>query len=200
MNPDSARDIFLKVMNFEPCDRTLKWEFGYWIGAVERWYREGLPKVEGYKGELKFGDALVGPGIPSGSPSWSGTMPELWTDIGDYFDFDAKWEVAPYNYWIYPRMEKRTIFEDEEYIEYYDSDGVRKRELKDKTSMPMFLEFPVKNRNDWEQMKEERFNFNSIDKRFAEDSGNFLNNEENKTGPLGILDAPVGFLELSGGS
>ena len=51
-------------MSFEPCPRTLKWEFGYWIGSLDRWYQEGLNKVEGYQYDLKYGDAIQGPGHP----------------------------------------------------------------------------------------------------------------------------------------
>ena len=40
----SAREIFLNIMNFKSVERTLKWELGYWVGTVERWYKEGLIK------------------------------------------------------------------------------------------------------------------------------------------------------------
>lgn len=40
----NARERFLAVMNFEPVDRVPLWEFGYWAGAVRRWYTEGLPR------------------------------------------------------------------------------------------------------------------------------------------------------------
>jgi hypothetical protein len=34
-------------MNFEKPDRNLIWEMGYWLGTVNRWYEEGLPKTHG---------------------------------------------------------------------------------------------------------------------------------------------------------
>ncbi len=46
-NNKTARDIFHKIMNFEPCERTLNWEFGYWVETVEKWYSKGLPKKKG---------------------------------------------------------------------------------------------------------------------------------------------------------
>ena len=55
MGDSSTREIFLKIMNFEPSDRTIKWEFGYWEATLERWHREGLPK-------LGSGDDIIGPG------------------------------------------------------------------------------------------------------------------------------------------
>ncbi|MCL5986474.1 MAG: hypothetical protein M1371_07890 [Actinobacteria bacterium] len=40
----TARNMFLNVFRFGSDTRTLNWEFGYWWYAVERWYKEGLPK------------------------------------------------------------------------------------------------------------------------------------------------------------
>jgi len=37
-----SRELFYKVMGFTPTRRTLKWEFAYWGGAINRWYEEGL--------------------------------------------------------------------------------------------------------------------------------------------------------------
>ncbi|MCL4377055.1 MAG: hypothetical protein M1409_01535 [Actinobacteria bacterium] len=190
---DSTKELFLKIMNFEPCSRTLKWEFGYWIGAIDRWYQEGLKKIEGYQEGLKYGDAIQGPGHPQGSYSWSGKLSKPDADVHRYFNFDNEWALVPYNYWIFPRFEKNIIFEDENYIEYSDTDGVKKKEYKDKSSMPMFLEFPVRNRHDWERIKEERFNFDSIDKRFIGNKDDFIKKSKHINKPLGILDEPAGF-------
>jgi uroporphyrinogen decarboxylase len=192
-NSYSTRELFLKIMNFEPCKRTLKWEFGYWIGALERWYQEGFEKVSGYEKGLKYGDAIQGPGHPHGSYSWSGTLPDMEADIHRTFKFDKGVALVPYNYWIFPRFEKKVLSEDEKYIEYFDTDGVRKKEYKDKSSMPMFLEFPVKDRKSWERVKEERFSTDSINKRFIGNRKSFTGKSGNLKEPLGILDEPAGF-------
>ena len=190
---NSTRELFLKIMNFESCSRTLKWEFGYWVGTLERWYKEGLNKVEGYPDGLQYGDCIQGPGHPQGSYSWAGIISKPDSDIHNYFNLDKNWALVPYNYWIYPRFEKKIINEDDLYIEYFDTDGVRKKEYKDKSSMPMFLEYPVKNRKDWEKIKEERFNINDIDKRFMGHENDFIKESKSIDKPLGILDEPVGF-------
>ena len=39
-----TRARFLAVMNFEPVDRTLLWEDGYWLGAVR--HQAGVRSVE----------------------------------------------------------------------------------------------------------------------------------------------------------
>jgi len=193
LNDNSAKEIFLKIMNFEPCSRTLKWEFGYWGGTLERWYGEGLAKIDNPVDKLKYGGALVGPGHPSGSPSWSGKIPKIEADVHNLFKYDEEWSLAPYDYWLFPKFENIVINEDDKYIEYYGTDGIRKREYKDMSSMPMFLEFPVKDRNDWEKIKEERLNFNSIDKRFRGDKKHYIGQIKDRKKPLGIFDDPIGF-------
>ena len=40
----TARERYYAVTHFEPGVRTLLWELVYWVAAIERWYREGLPK------------------------------------------------------------------------------------------------------------------------------------------------------------
>ena len=196
MSEDCTREIFLKIMDFKPCKRTLKWEFGYWGGALNRWYKEGLPKNKGSQDDLDYGDGLDGPGHPIGSPSWLGKIPQLEYDVSSYFKFDEEWTLVPYNYWIFPKFEKKVLNEDEKYIEYIDVDGVRKREYKDRSCMPMFLEFPVKNRNDWEKIKKERLNIDSIDKRFVKSEDDFINWSKKRTKPLGIFDDPIGFFGM----
>lgn len=190
---DFTRELFLKIMNFEPCSRTIKWEFGYWGGTLERWYKEGLSRTKGSQDDLDYGDGIIGPGHPGGSSSWSGEVPGLESDVGSYFNFDEEWALVPYDYWIFPKFKIEILAEDDKYIEYIDRDGVRKREYKDRSSMPMFLEFPVKNRSDWEKMKEERLNIDSIDKRFVKKEDDFIKWSKSRTKPLGIFDDPIGF-------
>lgn len=59
----------------------------------------------------------------------------------------------------------------------------------------MPIEWPIKNRNDWEKLKEERFNIKSIgiDNRFYGNFEEFLKKAKNRTFPLCIFDPPVGF-------
>ena len=180
-------------MNFEPCKRTLKWELGYWGGTVKRWYSEGLPKKRGLSKDISNGDSVVGPGVANASPSTTGEFPLYDFDVSSYFNFDESFYHFPYNYWIYPRFDRKVIKEDEKYVELIDTDGVTKRKLKDNTSMPLWLDFPVKNRKDWEKVREERFNFGSINQRFQLDKNTLIKYVKNCAMPLGVLDAPVGF-------
>ena len=169
----NTRERFLEVLNFNKDIRTLDWEFGYWGGALNRWYEEGLIKIEGLEREVTYGEGVCGPGLHWPEPSFSGDILRD-KDVYNYFNFDEGIELIPYNYWIYPKFEKRVIKEDDDKIELVDIDGIRKRILKDDSSIPFYLEWPVRNMKDWEGFKEERLNLNTIKQRFVGDREKFL--------------------------
>lgn len=193
MKEITTRSLFRAIMGFEPAPRTLNWEFGYWGGALRRWYAEGLPEVKGPPTELRYGNSITGAGQPSGTPSFSGTISPRDSDVRGYFAFDDDFRLVPYNYWIYPRFEKKIISEDAEYREIWDGDGIRKKVFKDDSSMPFWLEYPVKSRGDWQRVKEERFRLDSVGTRWAADRDQFVERTRNRAFPLGVLGAPVGF-------
>jgi len=62
----NSKEMFTKILNFEPVDRILNWEFGYWGGVINRWYKEGLSKVKGLPGEITYGEDVVGPPLSTG--------------------------------------------------------------------------------------------------------------------------------------
>ncbi len=57
---------------------------------------------------------------------------------------------------IWPAFEKKVIEQTEEFILWRDERGITKRDRRDGLSMPDFLDYPVKCRRDWEQLKAER--------------------------------------------
>ena len=84
--------------------------------------------------------------------------PEEITDHRSYWQPDAVPCVVPVNAGPCPRFDSSVIEEDETSFVWRDSWGIKRRDFKDSMSMSEFLEFPVKNRRDWEQYKEERLN------------------------------------------
>ena len=189
----NTRELFLKIIEFKSAPRTLNWEFGYWGGTINRWYKEGLPKIKGLPEEVSEGRGVNGPGQPSGTPSFGGTISLRDYDVSEYFDFDQDFTLVPYNYWIFPKFEKKLIGEDERYKEIIDGDGIRKKILKDDSSMPFWLDWPVKDRKSWEKIKEERFSFDSMGDRYYGDIDKFIDRTKDRAFPLGILGAPTGF-------
>jgi hypothetical protein len=41
----NTRERFIEATHFNKNVNTIKWEFGYWGATIERWYDEGLPKL-----------------------------------------------------------------------------------------------------------------------------------------------------------
>ena len=56
----NVRERFLATMAFEPTDHVPLWENGYWVGAVRRWYREGLPQRAGIPTDFPDGEMVCG--------------------------------------------------------------------------------------------------------------------------------------------
>lgn len=191
-NIKTAREIFNNVINFESCSRTLNWEFGYWAGVIERWYKEGLPSLRPIPQNVNFADDVLGPALPVSAPSY-GDPVLIDYDVARFFDFDEGFAKVPYDYWIFPAFDRKIIFEDERLIELYDYDGIRKIKMKDGSSMPFWLEYPVKSKSDWEKMKEERFNPDSITGRYFDGAEEFIKQSKNRTWPMAMLGGRVGF-------
>ncbi|MBM3707369.1 MAG: hypothetical protein FJW69_03355 [Actinobacteria bacterium] len=194
MSELTTRDLFLNIINFKHSNRTIKWEFGYWGGTINRWYKEGLPQTKNFPKLLTFGEPVPGSGVPWGAVIDGAIQPRDEV-INNYFNLDSGVELIPFNYWIYPPFEKDIINEDSKSIELYDVDGIKKRILKDNSSMPMWLEFPVKDNSSWEKIKEERFNLNDIHSRYTANDNTikYIKNNKERTFPLGIFYYPIGF-------
>lgn len=191
----SARELFLNIINFKSSPKTLKWEFGYWGGTINRWYSEGLQKNIGMSKELAYGESVFGPSMRWGAPSY-GTGAEnspRCLDIDNFFKLDEQLMLAPYDCWIFPKYKEKIIFEDDRNKESYNSLGIRQKILKDDSSMPLWLEYPIKCRKDWEQIKEEKFNLNSITKRWSKNKEKFIKEATNRTFPLHLMSGPTGF-------
>ncbi|MFH1567159.1 MAG: uroporphyrinogen decarboxylase family protein, partial [Gemmatimonadota bacterium] len=78
---------------------------------------------------------------------------------GDFraaFGPDPAPRAVPVNCGPCPRMEYRVLEEDADYIVHTDAWGIVRRDYKHGESMSEFLRFPVRDRGDWEQFREER--------------------------------------------
>ncbi len=72
------------------------------------------------------------------------------------FDPDQPPVSVPVNCGPCPRLERKVISEDDVSVTFTDSWGIKRRDLKGRESMSEFIEFPVKDRKDWERFKAER--------------------------------------------
>jgi len=146
----NTRERFLALMSFESGQRTMLWEMGYWTSTLERWYEEGLPRHYGIPKGLLSGD-----GIRAEAIGWLYTEPYD-RDVHQHFGMDEAMRRIPINNLFYPRFEVEVLEEHADWTLIRDSDGVTKRQLNDRGSLPDFVSWPVHSREDWERLKAER--------------------------------------------
>jgi len=191
----NARERFVAIMNFDYCDRTLNWEFGYWAGAVHRWYQEGLPKKVGLPKELQHTYIVRGPGLywPAGMGTGGvNVYAPVGKDVHAAFNFDKGHRRIPLNTWSYPPFERKVLEENEETQIVRDEWGVTQRLSKDSTSPPGYIEWPVKNRKDWEKFKEERLQIR-IKERLPVKWSQLVQEYRKRDYPLMLGGYPCGF-------
>ena len=72
----------------------------------------------------------------------------------EYFGFD-RMEMVPLNLGLLPPFDVETLEEDATYKVIIDGDGAKKRVRKEKRelSMDQWIEYPIKNRKDWQEYK-----------------------------------------------
>ncbi len=187
----NTKERFLMILDFKKPDRCIDWEFAYWGGTINRWYKEGLHEVNGLVQKVEEGETIGGPGL-----YWSEDNPWIYAgDVDEHFGFDEGIRRPPVNIWIFPGYEVRVIDEGERKKEIVDKDGIRKIIMKDNSSMPYWLEWPVKDRRSWERVRRERLNLkkDSVEKRILTDKRTMISNIENSTYPVGLLGYPAGF-------
>ena len=129
MNP---RERFLACNRFQNVDYAPFVEIAAWGQTYERWLAEGMPK-----------DANTNFNTLRGN---------------EYFGFE-QWEYIPINVGMIPTFQYEVIEEDERIIVFRGADGITHRALKEgqargtRASMDQYIEFPVKNRADFEGIK-----------------------------------------------
>lgn len=120
----TPRERFLASLNYEPADFVFDMEFGYWEATWRRWHTEGLPA------------------------HLAGRAP-----VERFFGFEQVVGGGP-GLGLSKPFQEEVIEEGADYVIVRDAGGVVKKDWKDHTSIPQFLDYPVKNRNDWEAFKE----------------------------------------------
>jgi uroporphyrinogen decarboxylase len=165
MREITPRERFKAVMNFEKTDRLPWFEWPY-TEVIIRWIEEGLPIRE----ILKQEEVLEGDG------SCPYSTARLVFDVSTYFGFENFYQEE-YNVIIdqgpLPRFPCKTLKDTEEHKIIRSVDGTTKEVLKENSFyMPMWLDWPVKNEDDWEKFKV-RFDPNDP-RRYPKDWGDEL--------------------------
>lgn len=150
----NVRERFLATLAFEPGVRPPLWEFAYWGGTIERWYGEGLPRRKGFARPLTFGEPATGPGAYWGCPPLAAPRAE---DVSTCLGLDGDYQCVPLENWVFPPFKEEILADEGDNVIFRDKQGVVMRKRKDDASRPGYLSWPVSNRRDWQQLKEERF-------------------------------------------
>ena len=123
----NVRERFLSLFSFQACPRTPRWEMGYWAGAVQRWYEEGLP---GIQQELRFlepySEWVNGPAQPAGYLKRAVRD----KDVSAYFDLDKGAVAVALNSTVAPPFYEGVLEETDQYVIKKRPDGVISKELK----------------------------------------------------------------------
>lgn len=125
----NARERFIATCKFEPLDRAFRFEtLGFWPETIERWYGEGLPDwLEEFTAFVHFGMDL-----------------RMIIHLSNYDDPG-----------LLPRFEEEILEETEQYRIRRSEHGVVLKEFTGgQSALPQFLEFPVKDMQTFEEIKE----------------------------------------------
>lgn len=118
----TPRERFLACYRFEPVDHVPDEEFGYWADTFTAWHAQGLPE-------------------------WVDSNPK-----GDvYFRFEPRQHI-PVGVGLSPGFKSEVVETADRYQIIRDGNGVLLKQFTDGTSsIPHYLEFPLKTRRDWEE-------------------------------------------------
>jgi uroporphyrinogen decarboxylase len=142
----TGRERFIDVFEYRSVDRVPNWEAGVWGQTRERWDAEGLADENLH---------------------WN------WWDGEDYFGMDHRLFV-PVDFGMTRPFEHRVIEETDDYEIFVTEAGVTRKALKHgrskhgtRASMDQFLDFPVKTREDFAEMRK-RYEL-ALEKRYPQD-------------------------------
>ena len=175
----NSRERFLAIMAFEPIDRPLHWETGYWAKTLRQWYQQGLPRQHGIPDSVPEGDTvrgeLLGP-VP-------GEAIDL--DVHRFLNFDAGLVRIPVNNFLWPEFDACVLEDHGDWTVSRDKWGIVSRASKAGTSLPLFLRGPVESRADLERLAAERLR-PDLEGRLPDDWSTFLEQARERDFPLAI--------------
>jgi len=177
----TVREKFLRTMEFDLSTPPPLWEQGYWGTTINRWYKEGMLKFQGNIPK----DQLPGKGV-QGIPVVGPLSGEE-----ENYNLDEEYKAFPGNFWIFPEFERRVLEKQGNRQIIIDEMGV-KQKVSLEGSIPEFYEWPVKNRKDWEEFKNERFNPKTPG-RYPKNLDEVIEKFKTRNYPLHLKGGGIGF-------
>ena len=148
----------------------------------EKVYNEPENKLE-----LPDGIGVLGGGIYFPSQGFA-----LDYDVREYFKMDPQQNVLCAEHLCFPHFKPEIIFEDDKYIDYLDLDGCTRRFSKQQQVIPSGLDWPIKDWESWNKIKEERMNLDNIKGRLPENWPELVKEYKNRDYPLAFGGYPLG--------
>ena len=136
--------------------------------------------------------------LPNGIAIWGGGLywPSqgfpLASDVMDYFGFDKSTSQVPVEQMFYPLFEPQILTEDEAYVDYLDIDGVKRRFQKVEAVIPFALDWPIKDWDSWNEIKETRLRLDEVNKRFPANWSEWIEEYKTRDYPLALGGYPIG--------
>jgi uroporphyrinogen decarboxylase len=181
----NAREKFNAVMSFDPGAINLKLEYGYWAGTIRNWYQSGLLKKKEIPDSI-FDWELIYASSPI-TPEGNGKYDR---SVGRHFGLDVNATKFPTDF--SPMLEKKILEDNEEFTTFTDTYGITQKVVKKGASVPMVLDTPVKNREDFYSYRE--LYDDDYMKRLPEDWEHVKKLLRDRTFPLRLGGNPFGFL------
>jgi hypothetical protein len=131
----SVTDRTYRVYTYQPVDRVPDIEFGYWPQTIRRWLKEGMP----LEMTLKETEDMFSPKLDA------------------FFGFEAEGGGFSSRLDIHPAFEEQVLERKAQSVIMRDTNGIvaeRYQNDVDSSSIPHYLEFPVKDPTTWAQIKE----------------------------------------------
>ncbi len=179
----NTRERFCAIMNFEPV-MTLKTEYGYWTTTIKNFIREGMPVVEDLPEDTPDNSTISG--ATKVDPK-SSILEEK--NIRSHFNLDPYAAKFPCDF--SPPFREKVIEEDDEFKVYTDKYGITVKERKTGTSTPLYIDFPIKNRRDFEKYKE--YYNQAFYKRLPENWKSLAQKLRSRDFPIRLGGFPFGF-------
>lgn len=178
---------YYRTFTYQSVDHVPDVEFGYWPQTIRRWLREGmeLELSPGEQNQMFLGklDRFLG------------------------FDTDNQFGLGLRTH-MNPTFQEEVIEKRAHSTILRDSSGcIAERFLNDQeeSSIPHFIEFPIKTPRDWEEMKAERYRIDDPSRQWPEDQWDQISQAVTSgkmismgcPGPYGTLRNWMGFENLS---
>jgi uroporphyrinogen decarboxylase len=208
----TPRERFHEIMAFNPQVRSLKWEFGYWGETINNWYAQGLPRVQYPEVPREITTPTSSlytyawsnkgqgqPRLPNGFPVMAGGL--YWPtqgfaldhDVRRHFQMDYTQVMVDVNLLWQPLFDIKVLKEDAETMTYIDMDGVTRIYLKHEATIPTAIDWPVKDKQSWEQLKHERLSLGNLTARFPQNWPALVQQYKQRDYPLAVGGYPHGF-------